>query len=76
MTRTTKFYIIIILQIVLLFAMIGTKIYTLKTGTKILLEVLPVDPRDLFRGEYVRLQYKISTINWNKMEKIEQNQMV
>lgn len=33
----------------------------LKTGDEILLQVMPVDPRDLFRGDYVILGYDISS---------------
>ena len=32
-------------------------------GERILLETLPVDPRDILRGDYVRLSYKIETID-------------
>lgn len=31
-------------------------------GEKILLETLPLDPRDILRGDYVRLEYKIQDI--------------
>src|SRR5436190_20303344 len=34
----------------------------LETGTLISLETVPVDPRDLLRGDYVILNYKISTV--------------
>ena len=34
----------------------------LREGAVILLETRPVDPRDLLRGDYVILNYKISTI--------------
>ena len=36
--------------------------YPLWTGQKIRLEVQPVDPRSLFRGNYARLNYQISTV--------------
>lgn len=36
----------------------------LSHGTEILLETRPVDPRDLLRGDYVILNYKISEVNW------------
>ncbi len=35
----------------------------LSAGAPILLETAPVDPRDLLRGDYVILNYKISTLN-------------
>ena len=34
----------------------------LRVGNVILLETAPVDPRDLLRGDYVILNYKISTL--------------
>jgi uncharacterized membrane-anchored protein len=34
----------------------------LKTGREIVMQVQPVDPRDLFRGEYVTLGYGISPV--------------
>jgi uncharacterized membrane-anchored protein len=34
----------------------------LRVGQLILLETQPVDPRDLLRGDYVRLSYKISDV--------------
>lgn len=60
MNKKIKFYLIIALQIGLLLAMVGRSQFTLLTGDKVLLEVVPVDPRDIFAGEYVRLNYKIS----------------
>jgi uncharacterized membrane-anchored protein len=45
--------------------MIGTAIskeLNLRGPTTVLLETQPVDPRDLLRGDYVILNYKISTI--------------
>lgn len=38
------------------------KEYTLMNGKEILLKTKPVDPRDLFRGDYVILAYDISEI--------------
>lgn len=35
------------------------------TGKIILLETRPVDPRDLLRGDYVILNYKISDVPWS-----------
>jgi uncharacterized membrane-anchored protein len=34
----------------------------LRDGQEVTLKVLPVDPRDLLRGDYVRLGYDISTV--------------
>ncbi len=35
----------------------------LRTGQEVRLELTPVDPRDLFRGDYVVLGYRIGTVN-------------
>jgi uncharacterized membrane-anchored protein len=41
-------------------SLIGFKQFTIRTGDHILLKAAPVDPRDLFRGDYVALGYEIS----------------
>lgn len=46
-----------------LVAMIAMKQYTLNAGTLVHLETKPIDPRSLFRGDYVRLNYAISEID-------------
>ena len=40
----------------------------LKTGQEIVLPIRPVDPRDLFRGQYVRLGYDISNVPLSLIE--------
>ncbi len=52
--------LILLLQTLLLLGMIAEKQWTLNTGTQVLLETQPIDPRSLFRGDYVRLNYTIS----------------
>ena len=42
----------------------------LQNGTEILLKTQPVDPRDLFRGDYVRLGYSISVVPTNEITDI------
>jgi uncharacterized membrane-anchored protein len=49
------------LQIVILLMLIAQRLVPLATGETLLLRVVPVDPRDLFRGEYVVLGYDFST---------------
>ncbi len=48
---------------IVLLLFLGSKLYTVSTGEEILLDTAPVDPRDLFRGDYVILSYSISTID-------------
>lgn len=65
MNKKKIFLIIGVFWIVLIGGFIGFKEFTLQTGNEILLKTVPVDPRDLFRGDYVILQYEISTIDTN-----------
>jgi len=41
---------------------IASRAAILRDGQEVTLKVLPVDPRDLLRGDYVRLGYEISTV--------------
>ncbi len=52
----------IILQLIVLVAMIAMRLAPILTGDTILLRVVPVDPRDIFRGDYVVLGYECSRI--------------
>ncbi len=49
-------------QLVVLLTIIATPLHTLMTGDTILLRVVPVDPRDMFRGDYVILSYEFSQV--------------
>jgi uncharacterized membrane-anchored protein len=49
-------------QLAILVAMIGVRAIPLVTGQTVLVRVQPVDPRDLFRGDYVTLSYEFSRI--------------
>ncbi len=46
----------------LILAMIKERADVLKSGTEVRLATAPVDPRDLFRGDYVILSYDISLV--------------
>lgn len=37
--------------------------YTLRNGEEVFIKTLPVDPRDLFRGDYMILNYDISSFS-------------
>ncbi len=49
-------------QIILLVAFIAVKENTLRTGTSVLLQTVPVDPRSLLQGDYAILNYEIGEI--------------
>jgi uncharacterized membrane-anchored protein len=61
----------IILQVVVLAYMAGEREHILRNGKVILLRTAPIDPRDLFRGDYVRLNYEISRIGVDQLKGIE-----
>ncbi len=50
------------LQVIVLVSMIVICLMPRVTGETVVLRVVPVDPRDLFRGDYVILNYEISRI--------------
>ncbi|MCZ6538273.1 MAG: GDYXXLXY domain-containing protein [Chloroflexi bacterium] len=59
------FIVVIALQVVFLLGIVGYRESILILGRTAVLETVPVDPRDLFRGEFVVLRYEISTIGNN-----------
>lgn len=67
MDKKKAFFMILLLWVVLSVALIGYKQYTVSTGEKILLKTIPVDPRDILRGDYVVLNYEISRIDIGKI---------
>ena len=53
---------LLILQTATLGSMIESRASILRSGTEVLLKTRPIDPRDLFRGDYVILNYDISDV--------------
>ena len=51
-----------VLQTAILGYMVESRAAILRSGTEVLLKSVPVDPRDLLRGDYVVLNYDISAI--------------
>jgi uncharacterized membrane-anchored protein len=56
------FILIIIFQVLILVGWTGYNEISIASGQTVVLQTVPVDPMDLFRGEYVQLSYTISTI--------------
>lgn len=52
----------VMLQVLVLVYMAAEREWIVQTGKTIFLRTAPVDPRDLFRGDYVRLNYEISSV--------------
>lgn len=57
-----RLLIVLAVQALALGWMIADRASILSDGAEIRLSVVPVDPRDFFRGDYVRLNYDISTV--------------
>jgi uncharacterized membrane-anchored protein len=57
-----------VIQAGLLAAMVVDRALLLARGTEIRLPVVPVDPRDFLRGDYVILSYEISRLRSNPVE--------
>lgn len=70
----TKLILVVLLQIGLMFSVAIPVAHTLLTGKSVILKTVPVDPYDMFRGDYISLRYDISTIRTNK--KFEHDQVV
>lgn len=52
----------IVAQVLILFGMVVSAALPLTTGTDITVRTRPVDPRDLFRGNYAQLSYDFSRV--------------
>jgi uncharacterized membrane-anchored protein len=62
-TRTAHaLALVALLQTAALAVMVVNRIRLLQTGREITLPIVPVDPRDLFRGEYVELGYAVGRV--------------
>lgn len=59
--------IVFSIPILILMSMTIPLILTLTQGTEIILKTIPIDPEDLFRGDYVSLNYEISEIDKGKL---------
>lgn len=67
-TNTALFLgLILLLQITILAIMVLNSYVVLLWGEEISLEVVPVDPRSLFSGDYVQLDYTISRLDLQKV---------
>ena len=62
MTRTRWLAVVVALQALVLLGWAGYHEWNRATARTILLEMAPVDPRDLLRGDYMILSYKIGTV--------------
>ncbi len=73
MNKRIVLFAVSILWIAIAFGLINSRELILKQGTTVVLETVPVDPRDLVRGDYVRLSYKISRLDLNFIRSADNN---
>lgn len=73
MNQKKILYLTVVFWLLTFSGLIAYKEYTLRTGTEVMLKTLPVDPRDLFRGDYVTLNYEISTLDLEKLQAEDSN---
>jgi len=60
----------IALQVLVLVVMAGQREYILVTGETVYLRTAPIDPRDPFRGDFVRLSYDLNQIDTSQLEPV------
>jgi uncharacterized membrane-anchored protein len=63
-----SFVFVALAQTALLAYMVYDRVHLLATGREITLAVTPVDPRDIFRGEYARLGYEVASVPMRLLE--------
>lgn len=63
MKKKQLLFIIIAFQVLILIGMFVKAFYPLAIGEEVQFKTLPRDPRDLFRGNYVDLNYSFNTID-------------
>lgn len=60
--RSKQLLLACAVPVLILFGMTVAPLYTLIKGDEILLQTVPVDPSNLFRGDYVALQYEAEEV--------------
>ncbi len=69
MDKKKLFIGIAIFWLIIIVGFIAIKEYTLQTGEEVILKTRPVDPRDLFRGDYLVLNYDIGNVDVSDFDK-------
>jgi uncharacterized membrane-anchored protein len=64
--RRTLVVVVILCQVCVLAFMAGKREFIVRAGRTVFLRTAPLDPRDLFRGDYVRLRYEISSVPFDR----------
>lgn len=67
MTAALRIAAVVVLQTLALGWMIADRFWLLETGREAVFKVIPVDPRDFFRGDYVILSFPFSVVEPDKL---------
>lgn len=62
--------VIVVVQVLVIVGMATGRELTLRGDQDVTLQTRPVDPRDLFRGDYVVLDYEIAIVETNRTERL------
>ncbi len=71
-----KVFFIIIGWCLVISALVIYNIFPLLIGKEVMLEIRPVDPRDLLRGDYVTLDFNISHFDYGKYVQTQIKQII
>ncbi len=63
MQKKQVFFLLIAFQVLILLGVFGKALYPLVIGEEVKFKVLPRDPRDIFRGNYVDLTYSFNNLD-------------
>lgn len=66
--RRIAILLAIALQIGALAAIVVDKEWTLRNGRELVVQTAPIDPRDIFRGDFVRLDYLFSRLRADQID--------
>lgn len=64
--RRFCFCLALVLQLILLTGLFLPRLILADTGREVVFNTVPVDPWDMFRGDYVTMKYDFSTVALNK----------
>ncbi|HEX3033067.1 MAG TPA: GDYXXLXY domain-containing protein [Bacillota bacterium] len=67
-----KFIISMLIPILILLGMTVKPVMALYNGQEVRLKTQPVDPSDIFRGDYVTLNYEINDVNLTQFPELNQ----
>jgi uncharacterized membrane-anchored protein len=69
--KRVAFVVIVALQLLALLGLIAARIHLLRSGQRVLLKCEPVDPRSILSGDYVRLNFVISSFSAEEVERLD-----